>query len=104
MPACLAPGLGGGVEGLVEELALQSVRAVPLEEAEARLRLLARRIQPIMLERTILVRAPFTVHRAPDALRAPGGSVIIIMMMYTESGQTLQGSFSAVSKPNFASK
>ena len=24
--------------------------------------------------------------------------------MYTESGQTLQGSFSAVSKPNFASK
>ena len=24
--------------------------------------------------------------------------------LYTESGQTLQGSFSAVSKPNFASK
>ena len=76
---CLAPSLGRRVEGLVEELALQSVRAVPLEEAEASLRLLARRIQPIMLERTILVRAPFTVHRAPDALRAPGGSVIIIM-------------------------
>ena len=34
-------------------------------------------------------------------VRVAGGSVII---MYAESGQTLQGSLSAVSKPNFASK
>ena len=41
----------------------------------------------------------------------PGGSVIIIIIimirtgdLYTESGQTLQGSLLAVSKPNFASK
>ena len=33
-------------------------------------------------------------------VRVPGGSVII---MYAESGQTLQGSLSAVSKPTFAS-
>ena len=30
--------------------------------------------------------------------------ICIIIIMYAESGQTLQGSFSAVSKPNFASK
>ena len=43
----------------------------------------------------------------------PGRSVIIIIIiiiimirsdLYTESGQTVQGSFLAVSKPNFASK
>ena len=38
----------------------------------------------------------------PDAV--PGGSVITITIRYTESGQTLQRSFSAVSKPIFASK
>ena len=40
-------------------------------------------------------------HRAAEQ---PQGLVPHPGDLYTESGQTLQGSFSAVSKPNFASK
>ena len=39
-----------------------------------------------------------------DALVAARGLLVHLGDLYTESGQSLQGSFSAVSKPKFASK